>query len=123
MLDLIFANKDLITLDPNEIDNFNIVIYNDAYKIICGKEKWHPTTRQSADHSMVYILSTLLRKAMETGPDLLNNVTSTDDLWKKLMLDPYDYSPDAISNPVTRSDELPSTVAITIGTSEIDLSA
>lgn len=102
MLDLIFANKDLITLDPNEIDNFNIVIYNDAYKIICGKEKWNPTTRQSADHSMVYILSTLLRKAMETGPDLLNNVTSTDDLWKKLMLDPYDYSPDAISNPVTR---------------------
>ena len=102
MLDLIFANKDLIQQTPEQIDNINITIYKEAYKIICGKEKWNPTTRQSADHSMVYILSTLLRKAMEVGPSLYTNTVNTDDLWKKLMLEPKDYSPTAINHEVTR---------------------
>lgn len=47
---------------------------------------------------MVYIIATLLRKAIEckfTG--------SVEDAWKELMLGPYDYSKDSIFNPLTRA--------------------
>ena len=118
MLDLIFDNQDLIQQSPDQIENINIVIYLDAYKIICGEEKWNPTTRQSADHSMVYILSTLLRKAMNFGPELYKNTTSTDDLWKKLMLEPKDYSPSAISNELTQA--LMKKMTVEYGGSEYD---
>ena len=118
MLDLLLANHDLVDVSPSQIENINIVIYQDAYKIICGKEKWNPTTRQSADHSMVYILSTLLRKAMEFGPVLYNNISSIDDLWKKLMLEPNDYSPAAIDHPVTR--ELMNKMTVEYGGPEYD---
>ena len=46
---------------------------------------------------MCYIISTLLRKAIE-DQKLYENVNHTNDLWKKLMLGPYDYSSDAIKN-------------------------
>lgn len=37
--------------------------YEPAFGIIGDPAKRTPTTRQSADHSMVYILSRLLKKA------------------------------------------------------------
>lgn len=39
--------------------------YEPAFGIIGDPAKRNPTTRQSADHSMVYIVSTLIRKAYE----------------------------------------------------------
>ena len=46
-----------------DIQNINIVAYQPAFGIIGDPAKMKPTTRQSADHSMVYIISTMLRKA------------------------------------------------------------
>ena len=42
-----------------------ITIYEPAFGIIGDPAKRDPRTRQSADHSMVYIIATLLRKAFE----------------------------------------------------------
>jgi len=47
----------------HDIQNINIVAYEPAFGIIGDPAKMKPTTRQSADHSMVYIISTMLRKA------------------------------------------------------------
>lgn len=118
VLELLYNNPEILKHPISKIDNINIVIYKDAYKIICGKEKWDPTTRQSADHSMVYITSTLLRKAIEIGPSLLDSVRNLDDLWKKLMLEPKDYNQKAIHNPVTR--ELMSKTHVEYGGPEYD---
>ncbi|HZW06628.1 MAG TPA: hypothetical protein VFF65_05850, partial [Phycisphaerales bacterium] len=76
----------------NRIKRIKVVAYEPAYHIIGDPAKRDPRTRQSADHSMVYILSTLLRKAIEQG---------TSD-WAALMLSPHDYSERAIFNSFTR---------------------
>lgn len=47
----------------DDIENINIVAYEPAFGIIGDPAKRDPKTRQSADHSMVYIISTILRKA------------------------------------------------------------
>jgi len=55
-------------LDGGNSDNISkikITSYEPAYGIIGDPAKRNPTTRQSADHSMVYILSSVLRKAFE----------------------------------------------------------
>jgi hypothetical protein len=73
--------------DPSKIEKIVITAYEPAFGIIGDPAKRNPTTRQSADHSMVYIVSTVLRKAIEmkTIPN------SMDDAWCKLMLAPIDY--------------------------------
>jgi 2-methylcitrate dehydratase len=103
VMELLFENKDIITTDLANIENIHCVIYKDAYKIICGEEKWSPSTRQSADHSMVFIISTIIRKAIEIGPVLYDGVNTIEDLWKRLMLEPKDYSPEAIANSTTQA--------------------
>ena len=70
-----------------------ITIYEPAYGIIGDPAKRNPTTRQSADHSMVYIIATILRKAFEQGRAG----------WKELMLLPADYDTTALHHPMTRS--------------------
>ena len=49
----------------SDIENINIVAYEPAFGIIGDPAKKTPSTRQSADHSMVYIVSTILRKAFQ----------------------------------------------------------
>ena len=53
---------------------------------------------------MVYLVSTMLRKAHEIinkdGAELFSS--SNDDVWKQIMLTPYDFDIDAINNPTTR---------------------
>lgn len=44
---------------------------------------------------MLYIVSSLLAKAIRTK-ELYSDVTSKDDLWKKLILLPEDYSGSAL---------------------------
>ena len=77
----------------NTLDMLNLIAYEPAYGIIGDPAKMEPTTRQSADHSMAYIISTLIRKAMTQG----------EVGWTQLMLDPYDYSKPAIFDEATRA--------------------
>jgi len=92
LLNLLKQNP-AIYKDINGIESIDVTIYQPAYGIICDPEKWHPDTRQSADHSMPYILATLLRKASER---------KTAD-WGELILLPDDYNDNAIKNIITQS--------------------
>ncbi|MEM1072610.1 MAG: MmgE/PrpD family protein [Planctomycetota bacterium] len=95
------AMLDLLTKCPSlmddasgaRIDTIKIVAYEPAFGIIGDPAKRNPTTRQSADHSMVYIIATLLRKALE------NKAVG----WTELMLEPGDYDSSAIHDTRTRA--------------------
>lgn len=100
LLDLIHAHHEL--LEPGRIVEVMVRAYEPAFGIIGDASKRDPHTRQSADHSMVYILATLLRKAIQMR-DRLAGMPSTDDLWKALMLMPQDYSKEAIFDSDTRA--------------------
>ena len=97
VIDLLVANPGLV----GEIGRITITAYEPAFGIIGNPMKKDPRTRQSADHSMAYIVATLLRKAIEAG----TVPQSSDEAWKELMLSPYDYqvSGAAIFHPLTRS--------------------
>lgn len=97
-IDLLATNPAL--RNPDSIAHVLIRAYEPAFGIIGDPAKRDPHTRQSADHSMVYIVATLLRKAFEAGEDL---PTLTDDLWIRLMLSPADYSDEALYHPLTRA--------------------
>lgn len=85
--------------EPGAIKEVRVVAYEPAFGIIGDPAKRDPKTRQSADHSMVYIVSTLLRKATECG-GLTNDV---DALWRRLMLLPKDYGKEALFDGATRA--------------------
>lgn len=63
---MIFDSKFTSNHNISDIENINIVAYEPAFGIIGDPAKKTPSTRQSADHSMVYIVSTMLRKAFES---------------------------------------------------------
>jgi 2-methylcitrate dehydratase len=91
VIDLLTKHPQLLE-SPEQLKSVRITIYEPAFSIIGDPAKRDPRTRQSADHSMVYIIATLLRKAFEkkqTG-------------WKELMLLPADYDDAALVNPLTR---------------------
>jgi 2-methylcitrate dehydratase len=104
MIDLVQRHPE-IAGKPEAIRRILITAYEPAFGIIGDPAKRDPKTRQSADHSMVYIVGTLLRKAAERmtrkGTEALAG--GNDEAWKTLMLGPYDYDPDAIANPRTRA--------------------
>jgi 2-methylcitrate dehydratase len=91
LLDLLH-NCPGVLKEPDELERIKITIYEPAYSIIGDPAKRDPRTRQSADHSMVYIIATLLRKAFE----------QQEAGWKELMLLPADYDHDALFHPLTR---------------------
>jgi len=88
--------------DPAAVELIRITIYEPAFSIIGDPHKRDPRTRQSADHSMVYIVATLLRKAIEAGSRCAG-VGSREAAWKELMLLPTDYDGEALRNRLTRS--------------------
>ena len=88
----LFANNPKLHADPNAVERLEIDIYEPAYSIIGDPAKRDPRNRQSADHSMVYIIATLWRKAIEHG------IAS----WEDLMLLPEDYDDAALFDPLTR---------------------
>jgi 2-methylcitrate dehydratase len=92
LMDVLAANPGLLD-DPQQLASVRITIYEPAYSIIGDPAKRDPRTRQSADHSMVYIVATLLRKAFE----------SRRAGWRELMLLPADYDDAALFHPLTRS--------------------
>ena len=118
VLDLIAANPSLLDrADGGAIKEIRILAYEPAFGIIGNPSKMDPKTRQSADHSMAYIVATLLRMALEyksthgslpgmpsPRPSPKGRGGSNDEIWKALMLLPEDYREDesAIFNPLTR---------------------
>lgn len=98
-LSALVKNPELAAGGLDAIDGINIVAYEPAFGIIGDPAKKDPKTRQSADHSMAFIVSRILVKAMAEG-----QVSGTmDEAWKKLMLSPYDYGKDALYDSNTRS--------------------
>ncbi|HXH61039.1 MAG TPA: MmgE/PrpD family protein [Fimbriimonadaceae bacterium] len=100
VIDLLVANPDLVKDGGRNIEKITILAYEPAFGIIGNPMKKDPRTRQSADHSMAYIVATLIRKAIENGVP-----KTSDEAWQSLMLTPYDYhvGEDAIFHPLTRS--------------------
>ena len=100
---LLQAHPELLE-SADRIASIKVIAYEPAYGIIGDPAKRDPRTRQSADHSMVYIDATAVRKALELareyGPDVLGQ---GDEGWKKLILVPFDYSRDSIVHPQTRA--------------------
>ncbi len=103
MTDLLLANPGLADNRGHSIVRISIKAYEPAFGIIGNPMKMDPRTRQSADHSMAYIVATLLRKAFER-PISVRDAKSSDDLWRALMLSPQDYRADesALFHPFTR---------------------
>ena len=65
LIDLLHAASAACSPIPPRSARIRITIYEPAFSIIGDPHKRDPQTRQSADHSMVYIIATLLRKAVE----------------------------------------------------------
>ena len=108
MLTLLRENPKILeqaVASPEAIRSINIVAYEPAFGIIGDPAKRDPKTRQSADHSMVYIVATLLRKAIEMAESTRSTKLGHCDncYWKNLMLVPHDYAPEAIENRKTRA--------------------
>ncbi|MCW5942281.1 MAG: MmgE/PrpD family protein [Fimbriimonadaceae bacterium] len=101
ILELVSRHDEMLV--PGAIEEIVVTAYEPAFGIIGDPAKRDPRTRQSADHSMVYIVSTLLRKALEAGESADLPTGSTDELWRRLMLGPYDYDRSAIRNERTRA--------------------
>lgn len=91
LMDLLQRHPALLD-DESRLSGVRISIYEPAFSIIGDAAKRDPRTRQSADHSMVYIIATLLRKALE----------SRQGGWKSLMLVPADYDDVSLFHPLTR---------------------
>jgi 2-methylcitrate dehydratase len=96
VIDAVAARPEAVA-DLGRIRAIRVRIYEPAYSIIADPAKRTPTTRQSADHSLPYILArTLLkaRAAVAAGrmPD-----------WDTVMLLPADYSDASIAAPEVRA--------------------
>jgi len=102
LINLLSKEGKNILQDPKNIKSLKVLAYEPAFGIIGDPAKKNPTTRQSADHSMVYIISTMLRKAFEKKEIFESQEQSIEEYWKHLMLIPNDYSRDAIFNETTR---------------------
>merc|ERR1711972_1117967 len=99
LLSLLVNNPDLVSAGVDGIENINIQAYEPAFGIIGDPAKKDPKTRQSADHSMAFIVSRILVKALKEG----KVPGSMDAAWMDLMLSPYDYGKDALYDPETRA--------------------
>jgi 2-methylcitrate dehydratase len=106
LINLVNDHPGLLAAGGATIRSILIKAYEPAFGIIGDPAKRDPKTRQSADHSMVYIVGTMLRKAVEmagSGAFRSDAGGSHDGVWKQLMLSPFDYDGKAIHHPLTRS--------------------
>jgi 2-methylcitrate dehydratase len=99
LISALVHNPELVSGGADAIDNINIVAYEPAFGIIGDPAKKDPKTRQSADHSMAFIVSRILVKALQAG----KVPAGMDAAWMELMLSPYDYGKDALYDPATRA--------------------
>lgn len=93
---------------PDELVRVLVTLYEPAFSIISDPAKRDPRTRQSADHSLYYIIATILRKAFQVRRAA----------WPDLMLLPEDYTDAALNHPLTR--KLMSRIDVRHGGSEYD---
>jgi len=91
----LFARRPALAADVAGIRRIRVRIYEPAYSIIADPAKRTPTTRQSADHSLPYILARTLLKAAAAPRDRAPG-------WESLMLLPDDYAAAAIADPAIR---------------------
>ena len=92
LVDLCSAHPGLAA-DSDAIRSITVRIYEPAFSIIADPAKRTPTTRQSADHSLPYILAKTLLKAQAAA-------RSGEAIgWESLMLLPNDYDDAAIRDP------------------------
>merc|ERR1712046_526898 len=63
----VVENPTLVAGGPDAIENINIVAYEPAFGIIGDPAKKDPRSRQSADHSMAFIVSRILLKGLKNG--------------------------------------------------------
>jgi len=92
-------NPELAAGGLDNIENINIVAYEPAFGIIGDPAKKDPKTRQSADHSMAFIVSRVLQKVLKAG----KAPKEMDQAWIELMLSPYDYGIEALKDKDTRA--------------------
>lgn len=103
VIKLIQENPELVEGDSlKKIQDIVITAYEPAYGIIGDPAKRDPKTRQSADHSMVFIVSRLLKKALDNSSKVKSLLKNRDSLWKELILTPLDYSYEALKCPTTK---------------------
>lgn len=100
LIQLIAKNKDVLT---KEIKSIKVIAYEPAFGIIGDPAKRNPTTRQSADHSMVFILSRKLQKAINLNGSGKLSSNDLNSLWKNLILTPSDYSEKALHDKDTKN--------------------
>ena len=108
LIELLRQHPQLLASGPEAIRKVEVQIYQPAYGIICDPAKRDPRTRQSADHSLYYILGRILAKAFRGA--------AAD--WMGLMLLPEDYTPQALQDPLTR--QLMQQVEVVHGGPELD---
>jgi 2-methylcitrate dehydratase len=96
----LIAQQPKVVESLDDVGTIRITIYEPAFGIIGDPAKRNPKTRQSADHSLVYIVATLMRKANEALREGWDGI----DGWQRLMLTPEDYAEDgtAVLHPTTR---------------------
>ena len=82
---------------PDAIQRVIIRAYEPAFSIIGDPAKRNPKTRQSADHSMAYIVARTIKKAVAS------NQNKWWQLWEDAMLLPEDYNDAALQDPDTRA--------------------
>ena len=105
LINLITASPRLIESGGKHIRKMVVTAYEPAFGIIGDPAKRDPKTRQSADHSMLFLVCTKLRKAIEAGHIGHGGAAGPDgtNVWKQLMLTPFDFTDEAIHHPLTRS--------------------
>ena len=111
LVDLFAAHPGLAS-DLDVIRGITVRIYEPAFSIIADPAKRTPTTRQSADHSLPFILAKTLLKARAAAQ------AGNPIGWESLMLLPDDYSDEAIRDPAVA--RLIATMAIEHGGAEYD---
>lgn len=99
LINLINAHPHLLEDQSGDrIARIVVKAYEPAFGIIGDPAKREPKTRQSADHSMLYLVCAKLRKALE-----LHHATKNPLGWKELMLLPFDFESKDLKDPLTRS--------------------
>lgn len=99
LVTLLVQNPALVKAGASAVERIHIVAYEPAYGIIGDPAKKDPKTRQSADHSMAFIVSRMFQKSFQLG----GLPGTNDEAWKALMLSPYDYGKDALFDKDTRA--------------------
>lgn len=84
------------------IRRITVKAYEPAFGIIGDPAKRDPKTRQSADHSMLYLVCTMLRKALELHAARRSSRSNAPLGWKELMLLPRDFDKKSLNDTLTR---------------------